>query len=151
MIKKNISIAFCLLFFFSFCINAQIIREDAISGNWLTEKNEAKINVYKDKDGKYYGKIYWLKVSNDENGKPKKDIKNKHENLRNRSLIGVLILSGMQFNSSDKVWENGRVYKPDYGHDADCIIYYIDENTIKVKGYMGLKWISESQIWKRVI
>lgn len=149
MIKKNLPVALCLLFFFS-SIRAQIIHENAIIGNWLTENDEAKINIYKDKDGKYNGKLYWLKVPNDEHGNLKKDTKNKSETLRKRSLIGILIISGIQFNPKDKVWENGRVYKPDYGHDADCIIYYIDENTIKVKGYKGMKWISESQIWKRI-
>lgn len=148
---KYILITLNVIFVISFStLKAQNVKENAITGNWFTENNEAKINIYKAKDGKYYGSIIWLKEPIDKNGVPKKDIKNKNENLQNRSLIGIIILNGLQYNSQEKVWDRGRVYKPEYGHDADCIVYYIDDQTIKVKGYMGVKWLSETQVWKRV-
>lgn len=149
--KKFVLLSLNLLFAFSgFTMNAQNVKENVLVGNWFTENNEAKISIYKAKDGKYYGNIIWLKEPNDKNGAPKKDIKNKHENLQNRCLLGIIILNGLQYNSEEKAWDRGRVYKPEYGHDADCIIYYIDDQTIKVKGYMGVKWLSETQVWKRV-
>lgn len=55
----------------------------------------------------------------------------------------------MEYSSKNKRWENGLFYDPDMRHEAKGFITMIDNNTIKVKGYVGFEWISKSQIWKR--
>jgi hypothetical protein len=49
-------------------------QSDKIEGVWLNEEKDAKIQIYKARDGKFYGKIVWLKDPT-ENGKPKTDKK----------------------------------------------------------------------------
>lgn len=79
----------------------------------------------------------------------KNDSKNPTPKLKTRNLIGVLVFWNMEYSSINKRWENGIFYDPDMGHKAKGFISMIDNNTLKVKGYVGFEWISKSQIWKR--
>lgn len=121
---------------------------DAIIGKWNTKNNEAIVEMFKS-ENKYYAKIISLKTPNDANGKPRKDCKNKEAKSKDRNLQGILILWNMAYSAKEKNWKGGNVYDPDMGHTAECIITLIDNNTIKVKGFVGFEWVSQSQIWKR--
>lgn len=121
---------------------------DAILGKWYTENNEGVVEIYK-QGQKYYAKLISLKTPNDPKGQPRKDSKNPDAKLKSRSLIGIPIFWNMEYSLKNKRWENGIFYDPDMGHEAKGFITIIDNNTIKVKGYVGFEWISKSQIWKR--
>lgn len=121
---------------------------DTILGKWYTENNKGTVEIFK-KGDLYYSKLIELKEPNDNNGKPRKDNKNSNPNLKTRNLIGILIFWNMEYSSKNKRWENGIFYDPDMGHEAKGFITMIDDNTIKVKGYVGFEWISKSQIWVR--
>ncbi len=121
---------------------------DKILGRWYTANNEAVVEVYFSGNG-YNAKIISLKKPNDANGKPRKDSKNPDKNLRSRNLTGVLVFSNLKYSTKNNRWEGGRVYNPEMGHEADCIVYLIDENTLKVKGYIGAEFIGKSETWKR--
>ena len=120
---------------------------DSILGHWNTEEDEATIEIYKE-NGKYYGKVEALKIPMEE-GRPRKDIRNRDEKLKNRDIQGILLFYDMEYNAKSKRWENGRVYDPYQGYDAECIITLADANTIKIKGYLRFEWINKYQTWKR--
>lgn len=125
----------------------QKVEKDAIVGTWLIESGEAKVSIYKNGE-KYYGKIVWLKEPNDKNGNPKKDSRNQDEKLKDRTLDSIILIRDLIYNSETKVWHQGKIYKPGLGQEVDCIVTFVDNQTIKVKGMMGL--LSETQVWKRV-
>jgi hypothetical protein len=54
---------------------------DAILGVWANGSNKGHIQLYK-QNGKYYGKIIWLKQPFDASGKPKIDKNNPDEKAR---------------------------------------------------------------------
>lgn len=135
-------------FFFSLILSSGLAQTNDITGFWITETGEGIVEVYS-KDGKYYGRLVSLKKPNDENGNPVLDTKNKNKSLQNRKLIGVLILDSFQYNKEESNWDNGKVYDPNMGHEANGILTLIDSRTLKVKGYVGFKWISKSETWKR--
>lgn len=123
---------------------------DVIIGKWYTEKSEGVVEIFKHK-GKYYGKLVELMEPNDANGKPRNDTKNRNSKLQSRPLLGIPIFWGMEYSAENSRWEGGVIYDPNMGHEAKGFITVIDDNTIKVKGYVGFEWVSKSQIWKRKV
>ena len=129
-------------------MEALTLTADDIVGEWYSENKETVMDVYKS-NGKYYGKLVSLKNPTDANGHPRRDVKNKNEKLQSRNLVGILIFWDMSYSVKNDRWEDGTVYDPDMGHTADCVITLINRNTIRVKGYVGFEWVSESQTWNR--
>ena len=122
-------------------------KADDVTGVWLTNgKDPAKIQIFRSAD-KYFGKIAWLK-SPDENGKSKVDSKNPDESKRNQPIMGLLILQGFKFNGSDE-WEDGKIYDPESGKTYSCYMSLKDNNTLKVRGYIGVSLLGRSETWTR--
>jgi len=123
--------------------------EDTIIGKWYTEGGKSKVDVYK-KNGKFYGKIIWLKIPNDENGNIKKDKNNPDENKRDRKLVGLLILKNFEYDG-DREWDDGEIYNPEDGETYSCVINMSDDgNTLDVRGYIGISLFGKTTVWKRV-
>jgi uncharacterized protein (DUF2147 family) len=125
--------------------NAQV-KPDDITGIWQTPEHLSEIQIYKNGD-KYYGKIIWEKEPNDSSGKPKKDNKNPNPGLRSRLIHGLVIIQNLRFNG--KEWEGGKIYDPESGNDYKIIAELTDNNTLKVRGYIGISLIGRSSVWKR--
>lgn len=123
-------------------------NEGDILGTWLTETGEGIVQIYKS-EGKFYGKLVWLQNPFDNKGNPSLDIKNRDKSLRNRKLMGLMILDSFIYDHENRDWENGKVYDPNMGHEASGILTLISKDVLKVKGYVGFKWISKSEIWKK--
>lgn len=146
--KKIIIIIVLCLFYIS--VFSQVKRGDDLIGKWFTENNEAKLEIYKTSE-KYYGKIIWLKESIDkETSKPKKDKNNPDIKLRERPVIGMILMSGFIFNGKDE-WENGSIYDAKSGKTYNCYISFESRDKIKVRGYIGKAWmgLGRTTIWTR--
>jgi len=135
-----------------FKANAQEVNADDILGIWLNEDKDAHVNVYKE-NNLYFGKIVWLKDPIDEEtGKPKLDDENNDESLRDRPVMGLLLLRNFEFDGDDE-WENGKVYDPKNGKDYSCYMEFPDnedKNTLKVRGYIGFSLLGRTTYWTRV-
>lgn len=140
-----------LLFPFT-ALNAQEVKADDILGVWLNEDKDAHVNIYME-DGKYYGKIVWLlNPIDEETGKPKLDDENEDESLRNRPVMGLMLLRDFEFDGDDE-WEDGRIYDPKNGKDYSCYMKFEDENdmnTLKVRGFIGFSLLGRTTYWTRV-
>lgn len=145
MHRRNILL---LLFCLTVCPVFGQIKGNDIVGRWLTEGGKGAIEIYYER-GRYYGKLVWLRQPKDEEGKPATDIKNPDKSLRTRKLLGILILDSFVYDEEEREWNQGKVYNPDMGHDATGIITLIEKDVLKVKGYVGFKWISKSETWTR--
>ncbi len=122
---------------------------DSIIGVWKTGSGKGMVRIYKEGD-KYYGKIVWLKEPNDETGKPKTDKNNNDVSLRNRPLLGLVNLRDFIYKGN-KVWENGRIYDPENGSDYSCEMKLTDENTLEVRGFIGVSLFGRTDVWKRQV
>jgi len=125
-------------------VNAQS-KADKIIGYYLTYDDEtgaekSQVQIYKDPNGKYYGKIVWLKEPM-KNGKPKVDDKNPDAKLQNRAIIGLEILKGFKFNESDNEWNDGTIYNPTSGKTYSCYINFESATKIKIRGFIGASWM----------
>lgn len=104
---------------------------DDILGNWLLQDGSKRINVYKE-NGKYYGKIYWVK----EHAK--------------QAEIGKKVLWDLTYDADDKEWNGGEVQLPDMNHSASCYIKLKNTNIASVTGYHGMRMFGKTKTLLRI-
>lgn len=127
-------------------LSAQVQADD-ILGKWITEGGKAIVQMFKTSDGKYAGKIVWLKEPYDENGKPKTDIHNPNPDLRQRPILNLVFLGGFEFSKNE--WINGIIYDAESGNTYKAKISMTDKNTLNLRGYVGSPVFGRTTVWKR--
>lgn len=116
-------------------------NSDVILGEWLSQEKDGKISIFKQGD-KFYGKISWGKTPG------KKDVNNPDPKLKNRDIVGLVILQDFKFTGS--TWEDGKIYDPKSGKTYDCIIKSKDNNKIlEIRGYIGTPMFGRTATWTR--
>lgn len=120
---------------------------DPVERLWLNEEKTAKIQIYKATDGRYYGKIVWLKEPM-RDGKPKVDIHNPSEARRNDPIMGLLILKGFKKDGATG-YEDGTIYDPKNGKTYSCKITYKGDK-LDVRGYVGFSLLGRTTVWTKV-
>ena len=91
-----------------------------------------------------------MKTPNDpETGKPKVDKNNPDEKLRSTPLRGYRILKDFVYTDEDE-WSEGTIYDPENGNTYSCTIKMTDENTLDIRGYIGVSALGRTDIWKRL-
>jgi len=122
---------------------------DFILGVWFNEEKDSKIEVYEE-NGKYYGKVIWIKNDqNDDGTKPKLDKKNPDTELQKRRIVGTLILKDLVWDADDDEWDDGEIYDPKSGKTYSCYGEVESKNELFLKGYIGFSLIGKSTIWSR--
>ena len=136
-------------------VNAQN-KPDKIVGYYLTFDDEtgaekSQVQIYKDPNGKYYGKVVWLKEPLDKAGKPKVDDKNPDVKLQKRAIIGLEMLKGFKYDKSNDEWIEGTIYNPASGKTYNCYINFESANKVKIRGYIGASWmgIGKTAYWTK--
>ncbi|MDP5168886.1 MAG: DUF2147 domain-containing protein [Bacteroidia bacterium] len=126
----------------------EVTAADKLIGVWEPSNGRARVKV--DKIGnKYYGRIVWLVEPNDpETGQPKTDKNNPDEALRSVPLRGYRMLKDFEWEN-DK-WVNGTIYDPLSGSTYDCIITMEDDNTLSIRGFVGVQTFGRTDVWKRL-
>lgn len=119
---------------------------DKVLGKWLNEEKDGKVEIFK-KGDKYFGKLVWLKTPNNENGTPKLDKENPDDDLKKRPLQGLELLT--DFIYDDGEWDDGEIYDPKSGNTYSCYMEFESEDVLKIKGYIGVKWIGRTTYWTR--
>lgn len=137
-----------LLLLFSFTSDDSK-QADRLIGVWEPSHGKAKVKIEKIGD-KFYGKIVWLKVNKDpETGGQRVDRNNPDENLRNTPLRGYRILKDFVYTEENE-WSKGTIYDPENGNTYSCTIKMTDENTLNIRGYIGISALGRTDIWKRL-
>ncbi|MFO7658880.1 MAG: DUF2147 domain-containing protein [Bacteroidales bacterium] len=140
---KKITLLLSLLLIAKFAVFAQ---SDDILGIWLTDEDKSQVRIFKATNGKYYGKIEWLKVDKD-----KKDIENPDPGLKDKPVLGLTILKGFSYNEDKKQWSGGTIYDPKEGKTYDCYMWFEgDNNVLQIKGYvLGMKFVGRKTTWRK--
>jgi uncharacterized protein (DUF2147 family) len=146
MIKKSILQLFLLFISVSALHLSTYAQSDKIEGLWFNDIKDAKIQIYKARDGKFYGKIIWLKEPTKQ-GKPKLDDKNPKKDMQNQTIVGLLILKGFQ-KDGDNYYTDGTIYDPTNGKTYDCKMTYKGK-TLSIRGYVGISLFGRTTIWER--
>jgi uncharacterized protein (DUF2147 family) len=117
---------------------------DQIVGEWWTENREGRVRISKDRDGTFRGTTTCC-VHQDQLAR---DIHNPRPELRSRSTVGIVIIWKLKY--ADGEYADGYVYNPRDGKTYRIAAKVIDPQTIKIRGYLGIPLLGESQIWKRM-
>jgi len=129
-----------------------LFSQDAnkIVGFWLTQEGDSQVKIFKATNGKYYGKIVWLKDLNEEDGTPKVDDKNPDAKLQTRPIMDLLLLNSFLYDENNKEWNKGTIYDPKSGNTYKCYLWFEDNPEIlHVKGYIGVSLIGRKVEWTR--
>ena len=119
---------------------------DAVTGNWLNEEKDAKVQIYRHGD-KYSGKLVWIARALEDDGKtPRKDSKNPDAALRGRGLLNLVILSGFVFEDGE--WTDGKIYDPKSGKTYSSKMK-LKGNTLEIRGYVGLSMFGRTTVWTK--
>ncbi len=118
---------------------------DELSGVWLTEKGDSKIQIAKI-NSNWEGKVIWLKDPVNKDGIPKLDKNNPDPLKRKQPIIGLTILSQLSFTDNKFV---GKVYSPEKGKTFDCEILLKDGGKLTLKVKAGIfkkevEWIKQN-------
>jgi uncharacterized protein (DUF2147 family) len=144
MRKLMLTLGFCLMAVFAFAQQA-----DDIVGVWEPGHGKARVKI-DNIDGKYYGRIVWLKEPNDpESGEPKTDSNNPDESMQNVPLRGYRILKDFEYKGKGE-WSEGTIYDPETGNTYSSVINMKDENTLDIRGYVGVRTFGRSDTWRRL-
>lgn len=137
--KKNTLILF-LIFVGNFAF-----AQDITKGLWFNEEKEAKIQFY-ELEGRLFGKITWLKEPKD-NGKDKTDKNNSNPELRNKPIVGLVILKN--FVKDGKNWKDGEIYDPKSGKTYSSSIKWSGENQLNIRGFIGVSLVGKTTKFTR--
>ncbi len=115
-------------------------------GVWADENGDSNIRIAPCGQA-LCGSVVWLKAPTDDTGRPKTDINNPDETLRNRRLLGLKIIAGLKFDSDNSSLK-GKVYNADDGKVYDLYLKPAGQ-TMEVEGCL-LQILCDTQIWTRV-
>jgi uncharacterized protein (DUF2147 family) len=117
---------------------------EAILGEWTTQAEEnrppARVRFQRAHDGTYLGFITWTSV-------PKKDVHNNDPKLRDRSVVGIVILWNLRYENGEYV--DGYVYNPEDGGTYRVETEVKSPESMNVRGYVGISLFGQTKTWTR--
>jgi uncharacterized protein (DUF2147 family) len=131
-ISKEIKRVFCPLLvglFILSCVFSANAQE--ITGIWLTENGESKVEIYEHKS-ELFGKVIWVKEQTE---KAQKD-------------VGEIVLKKF-VRQKDNTYR-GSIFAPHLNKNVKGVIIPKSESEIIVRGFLGISLLGSSQKWKRV-
>ena len=136
---KGLSILFAL-------VVTQFLMAQSVFGKWktiddVTGEEKSIVQVYEE-NGIVYGKI--IEIFNPENRN--KTCTECTGKLKNKPLLGMVFLYGLK--KDGKECNDGNIVDPKTGKEYDCYIELEDQNTLKVRGYVGISIAGRTQYWK---
>lgn len=93
-----------------------------------------KIEVFRCGSGQRLlcAKIVWLQDPLDSRGRPLHDVRNENPSMRDRPILGLPIISGMQ-PVGPNVWK-GNIYNPEDGNTYSATLTLVSRSQISLKG-----------------
>ena len=118
--------------------NAQPNADDVV-GVWLNQAKDGYVQVFEE-NGEYFGQIA---------GAPLDSARREESNPEGgKNLLGMRILKDFSYNG-DNLWEDGTVFDPDNGKTYSAKMWLEDENTLKLRGFIGFSLLGRTVVWSR--
>jgi uncharacterized protein (DUF2147 family) len=103
--------------------------DNSAAGVWIDHTGRGAVEIT-DCNGKLCGHVAWV------------------DDAKNADQCGKQIIGNVKSVGKNK-WDNGWIYDPDRGSKYDVELTAIGADKLKVVGYAGTKWLSETYTWKR--
>ncbi|MCC3153576.1 DUF2147 domain-containing protein [Hymenobacter sp. BT770] len=121
---------------------AQEPAPTAITGRWQPADKRGVLEIYA-AQGHFYGKVVGPTTP------PRLDTENPNPKLRQRALLGTVILQGFRFDGKG-TWQGGTIYDPTNGKTYAATLRLRDANTLVVRGYVGIPLFGRTVVWSRL-
>lgn len=124
---------------------AQAETKQAFEGVWVSvddvsNQRKSEISLYVE-GGKLYGQIARLLLEED---KGKQCVACKGD-LKNKPIEGLTIIEGLVWDGT--AWTGGKILDPANGKQYSCTLTLEDDQTLKVRGYLGISLLGRTQTW----
>jgi uncharacterized protein (DUF2147 family) len=116
-------------------------------GVWLID-GKAAVQIF-DCSGLLCGRILWLQIPRDPQGRLSRDRDNPDPALRQRQLCGLTILWGLRTTGPDR-WGGGWFYNPDDGKTYRVSAELRSADLIVARIYLGVPFFGETKTLVRV-
>ncbi len=138
------SITFLLL------TNMLFAQHEEITGLWKTiddntHKPKSIVKIYL-KDGKLYGDVVKLFRQPGENPDPICDKCDDDDPRKNQKVLGMTIITDMEYDADDNEWDDGEILDPKNGKTYDCKLW-VENGKLMVRGYIAFFY--RTQEWLR--
>jgi uncharacterized protein (DUF2147 family) len=120
------------------------------TGLWWAEGGFAQVEVRNCGDG-LCGQIVWLRHPFDAHGCELRDAENPDPALRNRPVLGMEILRDLRASpDGSNEWNGGEIYDPSSGRSYGAVLEMDDPDRLRVRGYLGIRFLGRTTTWVRV-
>jgi uncharacterized protein (DUF2147 family) len=126
---------------------AQSQKPDELAGVWIEPTGGGAIELKPCGTG-LCGTIVWLKEPVDRSGRPVLDVNNPDPAKRRQRMCNLQLIGGGS-RLADGRLEKGWIYNPEDGQRYDVDIQRIDQDRLRVHGYLGMKFLGETFTWRR--
>lgn len=151
-LKLEKGVSKVMIKYFSFLLLAivlhpfTIMAQDKFCQTWFTDGKTSKVQIYLAADGKYYGKIVWLR-DGIVNGLPLLDKKNPDATKRATPWLGLQIITGLTKKSETEI-VNGKIYDPVHGNYYNCKMTLSGSDKLELRGYiLGIPFLGKTTTW----
>ena len=124
------------------------IAETSVAGDWLVEHGSAKVRIgpCAEKPDHLCGMMVWLKNPKDPTGRPARDGKNPDPKLRDRTLVGLSLLTNLT-PAGERRWGGGQIYDPTDGKTYKSKFSLAADGHLRVSGCVFV--VCVTQTWTR--
>lgn len=136
------------LFLIVFLVIAQSSPAQSILGKWKTiddisGKEKGVVEIY-ERDGKYFARI--TEIFDPAHRFKKCSLCCCEE--KDKPLMGLVIIKDLK--KDDDEYNGGEVLDPKNGKYYDCYIKLVNNDKLKIRGYIGVTLLGRTQYWYRV-
>ena len=121
---------------------------DAITGTWVSQAKDSRTELVKT-GATYAGKLLagWGNELYEADGKTlRKDVKNPDARLRDRPLLGMVIISGLRYENGE--YKGGKLYDARMGKTFNCNAV-MKEGKLEMRIYWGFPLLGMTKKWTR--
>lgn len=133
---------------------AQTEAADKILGTYYisddTSDEDCKVKITKDKSGTYSGRIIWVKNPYFKDGTLKCDIKNPDPAKRNTPGDQIQLIFHFRYDAKKNQWVDGEIYDPIHGKMYKSKMWFENDKTLRVRGYIGVPALGRTMTWKKL-
>lgn len=139
------------LFLYSSIVGAQTAKDaaDAILGTWVANEKVLTIQVYK-KGEEYRAKI--ISFTDHHNAVPSEQRTDEHNpdsTKRGRKMIGMDVLTGLNYDADNKHWTDGQIYDAGSGKTYSATIDINEHGALSVRAYKGISLLGKTLTFHR--
>lgn len=152
--KFNSKLSITFLVAALFLVSAQAFSQDVV-GIWKTIDDEtgkarSHVRIWKNKSGVVFGQIVKILDPKKQNAKCDK-CPAKREGIFGKKgdpIMKMVMMAGL--TKDDDQYSGGRIFDPNKGKSYKCYIELKGANKLKVRGYIGSRYLGRTQYWYRV-